>query len=142
MGENKYLLVNAKILPPIYKDVLKAKKLIAEGIAPNASQAVKMVGISRSAFYKYKNYVFESNDNYRNTVSLIAVLSDKAGVFSSMSSVLYELGANIITVNQTTPVDGTARVSITVTTDNIKVSIEELVKKLSEVKGILTIKTE
>ena len=53
MEKEYYYLVNSKILPSVYGGVLKAKELLAEGKAPNTSKAVKMAGISRSAFYKY-----------------------------------------------------------------------------------------
>lgn len=141
--ENKtFYIVDSNILPPVFKGVILAKKLLADSTAANVSKAVKMVGISRSAFYKYKDYVFEYNDNRDNTATLNAVLSDKAGVFSAMASLLYELGANIVTVNQTTPVDGTAKVSLNVRTDNIKITLEELLAKLKTVKGIISVKAE
>ena len=48
MAKLKYLLVNADILPEVYKKVSFAKELLASGEAQNASQAAKMAGISRS----------------------------------------------------------------------------------------------
>ena len=141
MEKECYYLVNSKILPSVYGGVLKAKALLAEGKAPNTSKAVQMAGISRSAFYKYKDYIFKYDGNDKNTVNLFAVLSDKAGVFSALTATLYQYGANILTVNQSVPVDGTADVRLTVKTDNIKLSLNELLTELKKVNGIVSIKS-
>lgn len=141
MEKDCFLVVNSKVLPSVYKNVLKAKKLLAEGKAPNASQAVKSVGISRSAFYKYKDYVFEyENDSNNKMIHLSAVLYDRAGVFSAMTAMLYRYGVNIITVNQSMPVNGTATVSLAISTGAIKISLDELLQEMRTVEGIISIK--
>ncbi len=140
MDKGNYLVVNSNLLPSVFSGVIKAKKLLAEGVATNTSQAVKMAGISRSAFYKYRDYVFELEDINHNTVNLSAVLADRVGVFSAMTSVLHENGANIITVTQGLPVNGTASVSLTVGTDNVKISLDELLSKLKSADGIISVK--
>ena len=140
MNKGNYLVVNSDLLPPVFSGVIKAKKLLAEGIATNTSQAAKMAGISRSAFYKYRDYVFEFEDVNHTTVNLSAVLTDRVGVFSALTSVLYENGANIITVTQGLPVNGTAAVSLTVGTDNVKISLDELLSKLKSADGIISVK--
>lgn len=142
MEKDSFLIVNTKILPEVYLKVVSAKQLLAEGVAANTSKAVKMVGISRSAFYKYKDYVFRFEKESENIITFTALLSDKAGVFSAMANMFFEMGANIITVNQSTPVDGTAKVVLTANTDNVKVSIDELIKNLKTIKGIIGIKAE
>ena len=142
MEKDCFLVVNSKVLPSVYKNVLKAKTLLAEGKAPNASQAVKAVGISRSAFYKYKDNVFEYQPDSKNqTIHLNAVLYDRAGVFSAMTTMLYRHGVNIITVNQSMPVNGTATVSLTISIGSIKISLDELVQELKCVDGIISVKS-
>ncbi len=141
MEKDTYLLVNSKLLPPVFSGVIKAKKLLSEGKATNTSQAVKMAGISRSAFYKYRDNVFEFENGNRSTVNLNAVLSDRVGVFSAMTTILYKNGANIITVNQGVPESGTAAVSLTVRTDNVKITLDELINQLKSVEGIISVKS-
>lgn len=140
MDSKTYLLVNSKILPPVFESVVLAKELLANGKAQNTSSAIKMAGISRSAFYKYKDYVFKYSDNSDKTITLVAKLSDKAGVFSALTTALYEYGFNIITINQDTPKNNVADVTLTVDSQNAKISNKELVNILSDVKGIVTIK--
>ena len=64
---SKYLLVDSQILPEVYLKVILAKKLLAQGKAKSASDAAKAAGISRSAFYKYKDLgeaLYKSNTQY------------------------------------------------------------------------------
>ena len=55
--EKRFLLVDAAVLPEVFLRVLEAKELLASRRARNISSAVKMAGLSRSAFYKYKDCV-------------------------------------------------------------------------------------
>ena len=139
MQKNYYMLVSSKVLPPVFKGVIKAKELLQSGEAASATQAAKDAGISRSAFYKYKDYVFKYETNDRHEVTFNAMLSDRAGVLSAMTATLYNLGANIITVNQHAPKGGTAAVSITVRTDNTKVSVQDLIESLKTIDGMVSI---
>ena len=67
-NEEKFLLVDEKVVPDIFKKVLEAKKYIATGKAKNSSEAVKLANISRSAFYKYKDHVMEYNSRAANNI--------------------------------------------------------------------------
>ena len=141
MEKDFYMLISSKVLPPVFTGVIKAKQLLASGQASNATKAAKDAGISRSAFYKYKDYVFKYEAEDKNEITLNAVLKDRAGVLSAMTAAIYSLGANIITVNQHTPSGGTASVSITIRTDNTKISVTDLVERLKTVDGIVSIKS-
>lgn len=136
MGKVNYLLVDSSILPEVYSKVIKAKKLIASGEASNASQAAKMAGISRSAYYKYKDKIFEYNAQTEDTATVNAKLLDNAGVLSSVMNELYLAGANVLSVNQSIPVNGIADVSITVRISNPDTSNDELIEKIKNVGGV------
>ena len=60
MAERRFLLVDADVLPEVFVKVLQAKELLASGAVSNISAAAKQAGISRSAFYKYKDTVFDA----------------------------------------------------------------------------------
>lgn len=141
MKNSSYFLVDSKVLPSVFESVILAKELLADGRAQNASQAAKMAGISRSAFYKYKDYVFKYSDADQKTLTLFARLSDKAGMLSSLTTALYEYGANILTVNQGIPVDGAADVSVTIKTDDLTVSVDEMLRSLKDIDGLISIKS-
>ncbi len=139
MEKDFYLLVNSKILPPIFKSVIETKELIANGTAKNVSQATKITGISRSAFYKYRDYVVKYEKFDKDTINLSAILKDQAGVFSALTTLLYQNGANIITVKQDIPSDGEAKVFLTIKSDNIKCTSADLINQLEEIDGVILI---
>ena len=58
MLNDELYVVSANVLPEIFAKVLEVKSLIHTGVAKDISDGVKMVGISRSAYYKYKDHVF------------------------------------------------------------------------------------
>lgn len=140
-SDNKLLLVNSSVLPDSLIKVLEAKRLIAQGKAKNSTQAAQMVGVSRSAFYRYKDFVFDYNPlQNTDTVTLHLRLSDEAGVLSGVITKLYRYGTNILTINQNIPVDGVAPVSISISTLNINCPLESLLKKIKTVVGVVEVK--
>ena len=69
----KYLIINKKVLPDYFEKVVDAKNLVEHGF--DVSSAVKKVGISRSTYYKYKDYVFTPNeDTTRGKRAIISLL--------------------------------------------------------------------
>ncbi len=137
MGNINYYLVNSNILPPVYSKVIEAKNYLASGEAVSTAQAVKMAGISRSAYYKYKDAVFEYNgDNNDETETINAKLKDNAGVLSALMSELYKAGANVLSVSQSVPVNSVADISVTVRVTEMSVSIEKLIENIKLIAGV------
>ena len=85
MAERRFLLVDAEVLPDVFLKVLQAKELLASGAVTNISSAARRAGISRSAFYKYKDYVFDAESG-RETLTVIATLLDKTGALQGLLS--------------------------------------------------------
>ena len=139
MQNSEFVLVNKKALPPVFAGVLLAKQLLAEGKAANATQAIREAGISRSAFYKYRDCVFPGSADNENSINLSVSLSDKAGVFSAMTTVLYENGANLI--NQGKPVDGIAAVSLTIDARHMRISADNMLELLKKTDGVISVRT-
>lgn len=116
-----------------------AKNLQASGDAPSASAAAKMAGISRSAYYKYKDKIFEYSSDSEDTATINAKLLDNAGVLSSVMNELYLAGANVLSVNQNIPVGNVADVSITVRTTGVELTDDELVGRIKTINGVKTV---
>lgn len=133
---NKLALVSISALPEIFSGVLKAKQLLASGDAKNASEATQMCGISRSAFYKYKDSVFLYNE--QNVVNIKAQLLDEAGILSEVLAVLYKFKANILTVNQGIPSDNVAALNVSVRIDTETVSVDDILEALSALHGVVS----
>lgn len=139
MSKISYYLIDSSILPEVYSKVIKAKNLISSGEAKSTSEAVKMAGISRSAYYKYKDKIFEYNEQGDDTATLNAKLYDNAGVLSSVMNEIFLAGANVLSINQSVPVNQIADVSITIRTSQAKLSGEELIEKIQSIKGVSSI---
>ncbi|MEG2036834.1 MAG: amino acid-binding protein, partial [Ruthenibacterium sp.] len=61
--EKRFLLIETDVLPEVFLKVLKAKEMLADGTAKNVSAATKLADISRSAFYKYKDCIFDAENS-------------------------------------------------------------------------------
>lgn len=139
MSKNSLVLVDLKVLPEVYQKVLLAKKLLADGQSRDISDAVKKVGLSRSAYYKYKDYVFPFNQ-MQGIITLFFILSDIPGVLSSILSLLAEAGINVLTINQNIPVNSVANVTISIQNNFSGVPLQELIDNLGSLKGVKDVK--
>ena len=138
----KYLLVEARMLPEIFTKVMQAKMLLSRGNAKNASQAAQMAGISRSAFYKYNDSVFLYDERINeNIVSFSLALEDRPGVLSNLLAQFYQLGANVITVNQNIPIDGVAIASVSIRTADATRSRSQILDMLGKLDGVVEAKS-
>ena len=128
----RMMLVDAAVLPEVFVRVADAKELLASGKAASASEAARIAGVSRSAFYKYKDSVFSYNVHQSGRIMTVhAELCDQPGVLSEFYRRLRRQG-NIQTVNQNIPVEGKALVSISARIDRLNIPVEEFVRTLSE----------
>ena len=137
----RFLIVSTDVLPSVFLKVIEAKRLLSKAQAKNSSEACRMVGISRSAYYKYKDNVqlYEERDNSQ-LGTLYLKLSDEPGVLSRVLKKLYDNSANILTVNQNIPVDAVAIVTISIRVNRDEVSMEEILRNLSEIDGVVSVK--
>lgn len=136
MRKNKLALVNISALPEIFVGVLKAKQMLASGDVKTASEAAQKCGISRSAFYKYKDSVFLYNE--QNVVNLRAQLLDEAGILSEFLAVLYKYNANVLTVNQGIPSDNVAALTVSARIDTEKYSVDDIIEALTSLQGVVS----
>ena len=120
MKNTAYLWVEQDVLPEVFTKVIQAKQYLLDGEASSTSEAVRMAGISRSVFYKYKDAVYPYNRKLSNhMITVQAMLLDRPGVLMSLVSAVYAKGANILTINQNIPVNGRALISISARVDHL-----------------------
>ncbi len=139
--QSKFLLVDMSVLPEVFSKVVDAKRYMAQGKVKSYSDAAKMAGISRSAFYKYKDKVYPyENNSVQRVLTLNLMLVDEPGILSSLISELYRIGANIVTINQNIPVDSVAPVSVSLRIDRDR-SDDEVVELIGQVTGVVSVRT-
>lgn len=137
MHKNEYYIVDREALPEVYSQVVEAKRLLASGKADTVQEAVDMVGISRSSFYKYKDMIEPFTDMVRRkTVTIAAKLEDMPGVLPKFLLVLEEAGVNILTIHQAIPINGLADVSLSMEVLEEAWRIDEIMAALKSATGV------
>ena len=137
MHKNEYYIVDREALPEVYGQVVEAKRLLASGNADTVQEAVAMVGISRSSFYKYKDMIEPFTDMVRRkTVTIAAKLEDMPGVLPKFLLVLEEAGVNILTIHQAIPINGLADVSLSMEVLEEAWRIDEIMAALKSAVGV------
>ena len=136
--EIKYYIVAAEALPEIFIKVAEAKRMMQTGEADTVGAATRLAGISRSAFYKYKDSVQPFNDmKAEHIITFYGMLKDNTGVLSRVLSVFAQSGANILTINQSIPTNGCAAVTISAETSAMADSPETLRAEASALEGVV-----
>ena len=132
MSNQKYYIVSTEALPEVFIKVAEARRMLQVG------EAARLVGISRSAFYKYKDAV-QPFQNMRagHIITFYALLKDIPGVLSNYLSIFAGSGANILTINQTIPTNGCAGVTISAETSEMVDGLEELMSRAAAAQGVL-----
>jgi chorismate mutase len=139
--QSELYIVDSRVLPEVFGKVIAVKNLIASDSSMSVQEAVNKVGISRSAFYKYRDYIFPLGEDKRgHTVIFACNLSDKPGLLSNVLDIIASEDVNILTINQAIPIGGIANVTISVEVSRIKNDISVLLDKLRVVDGLLSIK--
>ena len=141
MSDSSFVVVSTDVLPEVFPKVIEVKKLLACGEEKSSASACKRVGISRSAYYKYRECVFTYEEKLtQKIVSYYAVLRDEPGILSSFLSEVHKSGANILTVNQNIPIDGAAAVTITARLHGDAGEAYKLRDRLAELNGVVEVK--
>lgn len=135
---DQFLVVDIDVLPDVFHKVIKVKKMLAAGEVTQVSEAVKLVDISRSAYYKYKDSVFEASTfkSLEKKALLHVVVEDVKGVVSKVLNELSTHGCNLLAINQNLPIQNTASVFISVDINDLTIPIQELLDKISSLNGV------
>ena len=136
--EVKYYIVAANALPEVFIKVAEAKRMMQTGEADTVGDATRKAGISRSAFYKYKDSVQPFNDmKAEHIITFYGMLKDNTGVLSRVLGIFASSRANILTINQSIPTNGCAAVTISAETSGMEQTLESLIASVSGVEGVL-----
>lgn len=136
----KFYLVSAEALPEIFIKVAEAKRMLQSAEVRTAGDAARAVGISRSAFYKYRDAVRPFNDmKTGRIITFYTMLKNNPGVLSDVLSIFAGSGANILTINQSIPTNGCAAVTISAETSGLAETLEKLMADVAAVDGVVRV---
>lgn len=139
-SEQKFYLVEAAALPEVLHKVLVAKELLETGNAQTVAEAVAQVGLSRSAFYKYRDAISPFFDTSSGRIITFHVLlKNRPGALSAVLGIFSNFGANILTINQSIPARGRAVVTISAETHEVADGLERLLAAVETYPDVIRI---
>lgn len=138
MNKNStYLLIDSKVAPEVFLKVLEVKKLLSRDITLSVNDAVKVAGISRSAYYKYKDCVYPFYEMSSGKVmTILFIVDDQAGILSEIISGISASKANILTIVQNLPINGLANITLTIETKNTIMDIQDMLDGVQRIPGV------
>ena len=102
------------------------------------NEAEERMGISRSAFYKYKDSVRPFNDMLSGRIINVQILlKNEPGILSAVLNNFARCGANILTINQSIPGGGGAVVSVGAETSGLTMTTEEMLEQVAGESGVV-----
>ncbi|MDR7865370.1 MAG: ACT domain-containing protein [Sporomusaceae bacterium] len=135
--KSTFYLVREEILPEAIKKTIKVKELLKRGEARTINEAVEKTELSRSAYYKYKDYVFPFYEaSKEKIVTLALLLEHKPGVLSRVLNTIANERGSVLTINQGIPLQGVANATISIETVELAIDLEALLDKLRMVDGV------
>lgn len=134
---DQYLIIHKSILPEYYEKVLQVRHLLEEGKEKEVSQAVKAVGISRSTYYKYKDYILEPSEMAGGRKAVLSMLlAHEPGVLSTVLTRISQLGGSVLTITQSLPIHRKASVTITLDISGMPGNVSQLLSVIEGTGGV------
>jgi chorismate mutase len=133
----RYYVVREDLLPEGILKTEQAKELLRKGEAATIHEAAERVGLSRSAFYKYKDGVYLLEQAARDRITTLSMdLEHRSGVLSKVLSTLAASEGNVLTISQSIPLQGMANVVISMDTSLVHGAFPELLEELRSLDGV------
>lgn len=141
MEKSKYYVVKDKALPEVLQKVVEVKRLLAANRNLTVQEATEQVGISRSSFYKYKDEIHPFSDNTRGkTVTLVTQMKDEPGLLADLLRIVAGYRANILTIHQTIPVNGSATVTLSVEVLSYTGNMSGMLDEMEHLSGVYDVR--
>ena len=135
-----HYIVEQSALPKVLKDTVEVDRLLKNGKVKTISEALDVVGISRSSYYKYKDRVAPFNEiTGGRIITLYVELSDEPGVLSDLLNIFAKAGMNILTLNQNIPIHSLAGITISARVGQRAMKTDQFIKKVAQARGVINI---
>lgn len=136
-NDKTYYIVKAEALPEVFLKTIATKELLERGEADTIFEAVEKVGISRSAYYKYKDCIFPLYEmNASRMITIALKLDHTAGILSEVLNEIARAEGNVLTINQNIPVHGVANVTISIEITDMLIDVDKLIQRLDKMSGV------
>jgi len=133
----RYFVVREDILPEAIVKTVRVKDMLQRGEAATVHEAAERVGLSRSAFYKYKDGIYPLDQMAKERIATISMdLEHRSGVLSKVLGLVAASEGNVLTISQSIPLQGYANVVISVDTTPMPESLQELMERIRRQDGV------
>ena len=131
LGEGQFYLIREDVLTESMQKMLEVKQLLASGEETTIQEATKRVGLSRSAYYKYRDTVFPFEEIARErAITVFIQLEDRKGSLATIMQLIAEEKCNVLTIHQTIPVQGRANITLSLDVTEMPIPIKTFIRHL------------
>lgn len=130
----EFYLVDFQILSEAIKKTIRTKQLLKEGTVLTINEAVKRTGISRSAYYKYKDHVAPAVDE--KVYSLVITVAEDIAISSRIIRKIAKGKNQIITIHRSLPVNKFTMLNVVFESLELKSSVIKLIDVIKNMKGV------
>ncbi|UJF28526.1 ACT domain-containing protein [Planococcus sp. 107-1] len=132
MSEQRYYLVREDVLTEAMQKTLEVKRLLQREHM-SILDAVNKTGLSRSAFYKYRDAVFPFHSIVKERILTVFLqLEDRSGTLATLLQSVAEARCNILTIHQTIPIQGRANVTLSLDVTAMELELETFLQQLKK----------
>ena len=97
------------------------------------------MNISRSTFYKYKDYVFVPSSQYGKKILLHFTIENIGGRLSKILNYVADLKGNIVAIHQESPIRNRAYVTMTIDIIEMDKGLNDFIEDLRKLEGIINV---
>jgi chorismate mutase len=137
-GKGKFYILDESIIPEAILKTAQVKEHLAKHRNMTVNEAVEEIGLSRSAFYKYRDGVFPFYEATRAKIITLQISMDNVtGMLSNCINTIAKANANILTINQGIPIQNVAIATIAFDTAELSEDLEEIINRIEQQSGVL-----
>lgn len=132
-----FYLVAGDVLPEAILKTAEIKALLNQNTHLTVNEAVEKIGLSRSAFYKYRDSIFPYEKSIKGRIlTLIIVSENDVQILADCLQILTEADCQVLTINRGMPEKNTAKIVMIIDTQKMRQEIESLLEKLYELPKV------
>lgn len=134
----KFYLIREDVLPESVIKTLQIKDALKENPELSIYEAVREYGLSRSAFYKYKDTIFPLDEKVEETkeFTIILYVHDKVGMLAQVLNTISQIHMSVLTIHQSIPMEDKATITLSINTAGSPTSIEDVIFALRNIDNV------
>lgn len=134
----KFYLIREDVLPESVIKTLKIKDALKNNSDLSIYDAVKQYGLSRSAFYKYRETIFPVDEKLldHREFTLILYVNDIVGMLAQVLNTISQLELSVLTIHQSVPMEDKATITLSLNASSSELMIDDIIKALREIEHV------